>query len=271
MNTHPRAQLGFLDGTADLINTALGNPAGGYSSVTAANALNKREIEKLDVRVLIEDLWKRIAVNWVEAGCQARGGYNWRWNLSPKTAASGEIQSTQKEIILQRKIAGFCGERWANETPTGSGLSGGSRGDPGGLDLAYRDDSGAVFLIELKVDSNTPIHAAFQVVRYGLALTLARLVDKNVPIIIQESPPARSHWRDAKQAHLRVLAPAAYYERYPNLGWFEARIQTAIGEFGPARGLPMTFGFHSFENAVDLREEKDVVARLQDEGRAYPR
>ena len=271
MNTHPGSQLGFLDGTADLINAALNMPAGGYSSKTAATALNQGELEKLDVRVLIEELWKRMAVNWVEAGCQSRGKFNWRWTLSPKTASSEEIQSTQPEIILQRKIAEFSSTSWANETPTGSGLSGGSRGDPGGLDLAYRDNIGDVYLIELKVRSNTPVHAAFQVVRYGLALTLARLVDKNVPIISQEPPSARNQWRDAKQAHLRVLAPTAYYELYPNLGWFEARIHSAIVAFGSARGLPMTFGFQSFENAANLREEKDVVARLDDQGRAYPR
>ena len=101
MNTNPGTQLGFLDGTADLINAALGMPAGGYSSVTAAEALNRGELEKLDLRVheLIEELWKRIAVNWIEAGCQSRGKFNWRF-ICPSLAAEPGDLSLEDDLRL---------------------------------------------------------------------------------------------------------------------------------------------------------------------------
>jgi hypothetical protein len=266
MSTHPGSQIGFLDGTQEIIDSALGNPAGGYTSITAANQLNVQKLSAAEVRCVVKSLWQRMAVNWVEAGCQSRGKVNWRWQLSPLTASSLPLSTTQSEIILQRKVAGFSSERWSNETPTGSGLSGGSRGDPGGLDLAYWKNPD-VYMIELKTGSNTPVSAAFQVVRYGLALVLARLVEESVSIISKAAAPSElsNPWREARNAHLCVLAPTAYYQRWPGLRSFEEDLKGAVGQFGSRRGLPMSFRFRCFESAETLRNEQDVIACLHAE------
>jgi len=249
MNINPVApKRGLCEGIDTLINAALKPPDGptGYRSGTTATQMNRGEPPNLDLRQLVDDMWKRIAVNWVEGGCQSRGKANWRWELRPH----GGESDGQPEVGLQRRIARFIeaeqkarnDKRWSNETPTGSGLSRGGKGDPGGIDLAFKDGR-SVTLIELKVASNTPVSAAFQIVQYGLMLTLARLVHDQVRIITDE------RWKnDVCLANLRVLAPETFYNDYLGLGWFEKRLNAAVIAFGDTHDLPMTFEFRQFDS-----------------------
>ena len=263
MNTPPTPpKRGLPDNIDALINTAVNAPTGpaGYRSITTAKHLNGGEPPDLNLKRLVNELWKQIAVNWVEGRCQARGKFNWRLELRP----TGGESDGQPEVALQRRIARFIenegrAECWSNETPTGSGLSEGASGDPGGLDFAYQDDAGDITLIELKVGSYTPVSAAFQVVIYGLLLTLARLVDKQIKIITNDV------WRDTKHAHLRVLAPTSFYSDYLGLGWFEKRLDEAVSEFGSAHDLPMRFAFREF--TAEPTTESELIERLGEKGK----
>ena len=264
MSTTTNPKRGLLDGLEDLIDNALPAPKG-YTSRTTAIELNRREQPFPDLTTLVEELWRQIVVNWVEGGCQSRGESNWRWEL----LTTGGESKGQAEVALQRTIARFIEsegqrERWSNETPTGSGLSEGAGGDPGGLDLAHKDDDGGVVLIELKIASNTPISAAFQVVQYGLLLTLARLVSKQEQIKIVTDEV----WLNAKHAHLRVLAPASFYSRFLGLQWFEERLDAAVGDFGDAHGLPMSFGFREFDK-LEPQNVSELIERLGDKGKIW--
>lgn len=257
--TSTKQKHGLLDDLKDLIDNALPAPKG-YTSKTTAIKLNRHEQPFPDLTTLIKDLWKQLAVNWVEGRCQSRGKFNWRWQLRPE-GGKGE---NQPEVALQRRIARFIEkaglrERWSNETPTGSGLSEGASGDPGGLDLAHRDGDGGVILIELKVASNTPVSAAFQIVQYGLVLTLARLVDDTVKFIVNDA------WRRAKSAQLLVLAPHSFYSNYLGMGWFEKRLDAAVREFGSAHDLPMRFAFREF--TAEPTTESELIERLGEKGK----
>ncbi len=263
-----KPKRGLLDGLDTLINNALPAPKG-YASKTTALELNRREQPFPDLTTLVESLWRQIVVNWVEGGCQSRGESNWRWKLLTE---KGESEG-QAEVGLQRRIARFIesegqGKHWSNETPTGSGLSEGASGDPGGLDFAHSDGDGGVVLIELKVGSNTPISAAFQIVQYGLMLTMARLVDKQNRIISEDIENNGDVWRNAKHAHLRVLAPASFYSRFLGLQWFEERLDAAVGDFGDVHALPMTFGFREFDPAnLEPTKVSELVERLGEKGK----
>ena len=271
MNTPPTPpKRGLLDGVGALINTTVNAPAGptGYHSVTTAKHLSGGGSPNLDLKRLVNDLWRQIVVNWVEDGCQSRGKNNWRWELRPE-GGKGE---NQPEVALQRKIACFIKEEgqekhWSNETPTGSGLSKSKRGNPGALDLARKHGDKCVDIIELKFKdnekpkdkSNTPISAAFQIVQYGLMLTLARLVNDKVRIIVDDA------WRDAKSAQLLVLAPHSFYLDYLGLGWFEKRLDEAVSEFGSAHGLHMRFAFREF--TAKPTTESELIERLGEKGK----
>jgi len=206
---------------------------------------------------LIQDLWKQIAVNWVEGGCQARGRVNWRWTLQTKRAENNK----RLETVLEREIAGFSNKYWANQIPTASGLSEGLGGGTGHLDLAYSTADEGVVMIELKVRSNNPASAALQLLLYGLVLTLARHVDPQISMI------TNNIWRDAKYADLRVLAPLKYYESFKGLEWFERQLNEAVETFGSTHGLNMSFGFRSFNGDALPANEAAVIKCLGDDGK----
>ena len=271
MNTPPTPpKRGLRDGLDDLIKTAL-NPLGcndGYGSTTTARRINRREPPIPDLKRLVNELWRQIAVNWVEDGCQSRGSFNWRWELR----TTGGEKNRKSEVGLQRKIARLIDEagragHWSSETPTASGLSKSDSGNPGGLDLARKYGDECVDLIELKVvsekgSSYTPIAAAFQIVEYGLMLTLARLVNDKVPIIVDDDVV----WKSLKlRARLLVFAPHEFYSPYLGLRLFEEELDAAVGNFGDAHGLPMSFAFRSFDR--DSLQESELIERLGEKGK----
>lgn len=292
MSTSPNEpKTGLLYGIDALINAAVNAPAGptGYRSVTTARHLNEKKPDDLNLSRLVNDLWSQMVVNWLEGGCQSRGKSNWRWELRPE---GGESEG-QPEVALQRRIARFIDKEgqakdWSNETPTGSGLTKHDSGNPGGLDLARKHGDGCVDLIELKFkskerltdDSNTPVAAAFQVVIYGLLLILARSVDKHMsdgsrPLSLlalarladkEISTITNEVWRNAEHAHLRVLAPATFYSRFLGLRWLEEQLGEAVGNFGTAHGLPMSFRFREFDK-LEPKNVSELIDRLGDKGK----
>jgi hypothetical protein len=98
--------------------------------------------------------------------------------------------------------------------------------------LAFRAGS-AFELIELKAaDGDTPLSAAFQILRYGLAYAFFR---KNLEAVQHENGQPQSPLLDATEIRLRVLAPAAYYKRFDQkqlwLRELEARLDEGVQEF----------------------------------------
>ena len=231
-----------------------------FCSKTTALAHAEGKLRKPQLDELVEDFWKQIVTNWVEGGCQWSGQKNWCWRRSE--TLSEQRQDEDDEVRLNRRLArGLTDGSWSNETPTGSGMGKEGR-EPGGLDLAHHDPSGHVTMIELKTKDSNPMSAAFQLVGYGLFLVLARfthtrLVHKSKPIEIAEE------WRDAKSADLRVLAPAAFYERYLTLGWFQDGLDEAVKHFAEKRNFAMTFQFREFDDAFKREPtEKKLLEAL---------
>ena len=254
----------LLDGVEQLINNTLPVPEGptGYKSKTTAKLLSSQSHPSVNLQKLVEDIWKQMVVNWVEGGCKCRGRSNWRWMLRENI----DPNSTSPEIRLQRKFAKCVGkdeqakERWSNETPTASGFSEGKGGEPGHLDLAYSLSGSHVTLIELKVDANTPVAAAIQLVIYALMLVLAQTVNGQVQII------ADKKWLDFRHANLRVVAPKKYYQNYLGLEWFEDDVNKAVQAFGKGHKLQMNFEFRCLEDANTPTEEM-FVERLGEAGK----
>jgi len=253
MNTTSRTPKALCEGIKDLLDKELhAKPSEELCSKGTALALGgdgAKAMLNMNLVPIIETMWRLIATNWVEAECQWRGNENWRWIPRPNLGV--ERQNTSEEVQLNRTLAGkLPPERWANEIPTASGLAEKGGKEPGGLDLACIRDAlpDRVCMIELKIGSNNPVSAAFQIVTYGLMLNLSRLVHKRLlhdkgPITIADA------WRNAKHADLRVLAPTEFYSEYPKLGWFEDQLNAAVVAFGNTQKLGMSFGFRCFDEA----------------------
>lgn len=253
---------GLLEGIKELLDESLGSKrsTAKLCTDTTALTLGKQDRPTLDLERVVEAMWKQIATNWVEGGCQWRGKENWGWRLCENL----DDKKEQKEVRLNRTLAKFLNripnkDFWANEIPTSSGLAEIGGTETGGLDFAYHRSPDRVFLIELKIDAENPVSAAFQVVIYALFLTLARLIHARLrnPITISDK------WRLAKHADLRVIAPTSYYTRYPKLGWFEDRLNTGVAAFGARQDIAMTFAFCRFDE--EPTDELQLLSALERE------
>lgn len=252
----------LLDGVEQFINAALPVPTGptGYKAKTTADRLNMQPPPSVNLSKLIDDLWRQLVVNWVEGGCKSGGEVNWRWELRDNLSHDNK----SPEVVLQRNLMKLARtdprakERWSNETPTASGLSEDSGGEPGHLDLAYQSSVDHVTLIELKVGSNTPVSAAIQLVIYALMLVLARTVNRQIKV-------TDARWLTFKRADLRVLAPTRFYDAFLGLGWYERDLNEAVRQFGNGHRLEMSFLFRCFENDAELTEDV-VLQRLGNAG-----
>jgi hypothetical protein len=100
-------------------------------------------------------------------------------------------------------------------------------------------------LIQLKVETHTPLSAAVQVLFYGLANVFFQLNrDRVCP------KETGSVLLDVKKIHLRVIAPVAYYERFESatsrLRQFESHLNDGLIHFSEAlnqQECPRIFDF----------------------------
>ena len=223
-----------------------------------------------DGAALIADLYWRMMDNWRDGGCPANPSpENWRFTRHPDFQDAGD--QLGPEVALERTIIQVVDhENWANQIPVDSGILGRASQT---LDLAFRAGS-AFELIELKAaDGDTPLSAAFQILRYGLAYAFFR---KNLEAVQHENGQPQSPLLDATEIRLRVLAPAANYER-SNKSWLpwlrklEARLDQGVKKFSRRclSGVDMKLtgfqfdvfpeGFHWDQNKHDDEEHRREV------------
>lgn len=170
---------------------------------------------------------------------------NWRFteNLHLDTANKSSEKILEKEIARHMRDT----EIWANQVPTCSGYSKGRDGKRA-LDLVKDLGSRCFKFIELKTISNTPVFAAAEVVLYGLTYLLARSHGASWE-------GDRSKILQAKEVHLVVLAPEAFYAHYTisSLQQFERMLDAALADFAKTKilGLRMSFGFEILGQGFD--------------------
>lgn len=190
---------------------------------------------------LFREVCRQIRHNWLTAREQDRwpSTKNWVLRVAPNFTAS---PSLRLEKQLQKQIA-ICleNEGWGNDVPTASGLVN-SGGRQMNVDLAHRIPGGFE-LIELKVNSDTPIEAALQVLRYG-ALYLLYRTEPELALRFRHF-----EMMAAKRIVLEVLAPLAYYrDSLRELRRFaeEVAIEARCHARQVAGGLEMEFRFSAF-------------------------
>lgn len=254
--------MSIFDGMSEILDNALGldddweGNLPRYKHETTLIRLCNESVQDLDGPALIHSLYNRAVENWCTATPDERAhlpiGENWRFEKQLGFAD----HNASPETMLERTIVELADENWANQVPVDSGLLGRSARV---VDLLHR--AGSKFsILELKVESNTPLSAAFQVVMYGAAYLFSRTHALQLRYDVDAKEVLR-----ASEVHLRVLAPAAYYPQ--NCNWlanFEESLSDGLNQFAidwPALGLAaMSFAFESFSEELIWNRETDTTA-----------
>ena len=125
------------------------------------------------------------------------------------------------------------------------------------VDLVHRRDKNTFEFVELKIDSNTPVYAAIEVVIYGLLWLLSRR--DRVTLGYPAGPIL-----DANQLGLSVLAPQSYYSQY-SLEPLAAGINDALHKLGDQHGAKMSFRFTGFPEQFDWPRNPTEYLKISDE------
>lgn len=218
----------LVEGVEQAVCNALG-----IKNLRHKSALFSLEIPPgVDIANVIFDV---IHDNWVRSGAasnQDRSQQNWRWVLQTQIGQANR----SPEVVLERAVAAACSKAgrtdWANQIPVASGLVPRAADGRRAIDLAHRRRDGSYELIELKMASDTPLYAAVELVSYGCLWLLARCYP----------PTRRPQMLNADVVHLRVLAPAQYYDRF-DLSTLERSLNAGLQMLGSTHAADMTFAY----------------------------
>ena len=178
-----------------------------------------------------------------------------------------------QETLLEKAVAMLAHEchmpGWFNQCPVASGIADSHKDRKRAVDLVHLSD-GEARLIELKWTSNTPVHALFQILEYGLAYILARLH-------IRELQLEKRRLMRVKKIRLEVMGPHEFFMEMERADLF-AVMDKAIAKFASERtggALSMSLCALSFPTEficipfTDGREVKEICGNgvLGEEGR----
>lgn len=134
---------------------------------------------------------------WRQPASPSEGNWVWRDAESVPATASPEVR-LERQVIAQGGLDG-----WSYQMSTASGLHGPASGRRRAIDLVHRGEDQRYEFIELKVNSDQPLYAAFEILGYGLAYLHARRHGQR--------GAGRHDVMSAKCIDLVVLGPADWY------------------------------------------------------------
>lgn len=214
-----------------------------------------------DATALIEKIYDKVKSNW-------KKGINYRpstknWRFEPRTNI--DVRNGDPEIKLERAIVSTKTQphiNWANQTPTSSGFAGQRADKHRNIDLIHRCEDGAYEFIELKVNSDTPLYAAMEILQNGVLYIFYRENEQKM----KGGLASQKFLLEATVIHLRVLAPYIYYKEY-KLGWLEESICNGLKAFlaGRTPKLQMDFKFDAFPPWFNSDHAKAICKDLSKE------
>ena len=174
---------------------------------------------------LLSDLYERIAGN-IPARIVRRSGQLWHCRRATCIADRNPSQETVLEKAVAKLAESGHMPGWFNQCPVASGVAGPRSDQRRAVDLVHLSDDTAR-LIELKWASDTPVHALFQILEYGLAYILARLRTKELGL---DDRPLMY----VSHTGLEVVGPRAFFAA---AGWSSlfAVLGKALAEFAEQR------------------------------------
>ena len=168
---------------------------GGKPNKGSAIYLSEHPAMKFDGVLVVDKLYKSLDCS----GWENSKGRNWEWRREAPTyrTASPEV-SLEREIIASDEKG-----QWSCQMSTTSGVQGPYLNKRRAIDLVLRKGADHYAFIELKVDGDNPLYAAFEILGYGLAYLHGR----------------RHGWKgkgtydvmDAREVDLVVLGPHEWW------------------------------------------------------------
>src|SRR6266849_2360299 len=166
---------GLFAGVREAVDHAL--DVSNYATITAGDLLKKQGYGT-ETTTLVSNLFQVIDGNWngaVRTGPRSHSLQNFRWHC-PKPDFSEH--NTSAEVTLERALIRALSKAdrkdWSNQVPLISGIAGPHAFKKCAVDLVHRRGESSFEFVELKVNSDTPVHAAVEVLVYGLLWLLSR-------------------------------------------------------------------------------------------------
>ncbi len=252
------------DGPKSLVNHAQAAAAAmlGVTKLDDPSALLR--LAPFDGAALVDTIHRTIAEDYDRHGASANKNSSketWRW---PSLQPTRNEANPSAETRVERAVADACirlgRHDWGNQVPTASGLLGPTRDRNRSMDLVHRRGKHHFELIELKIESNTPLSAAIQIISYACLWLIAR----------GDRPARPSVLLDADRIDLRVLAPAAYYGRFA-LSDLESALDAGARALGNRHGVTLTFAFDVLDERISptaIPDDATLLALLDRPRRA---
>jgi hypothetical protein len=221
-------------GIDDLIKNRLGVTKH-YRTITAARELADKT-STINGEEFVNALFDGLRNYWLRAPPAAKASKeNFRWRVPKCDYDKGENKSP--ETILERKLMCACEkagrDTWSNQVPVLSGRR--------AVDLVNKISGGFEF-IELKVESNTPLHAAIEILINGIFWLLARQ-DRTHPNY-PDNPILNS-----STLCLSTLAPEIFYTNLPSSS-FASALNSGVSALGERHDVVMRFQQMKFPEGV---------------------
>lgn len=196
-------------------------------------------------------------------GWSGQKGSNWVWRHAPPEYTDGHSD----EVSLERAVAAHDVDAWGCQMSTSSGVQGPHLHRRRAIDLVRFIGVGHYAFVELKVGSDNPLYAAFEILGYALAYLHAK----------------SNGWAgmgahnvfDAERIELTILGPDCWY-MYDKRGadkkfeykleWLADEIANSLNEFVKAElnGMPtFTMKFRSFSGGTRDQQAADICRRAE--------
>ncbi len=234
----------------EVVSLLDGNP----KHKSMAILLSEKPRHQFDGIAVVERLYRSLDCD----GWQASYGQNWVW----RTEAPA-YQTLSPEVAMEREIVAMdTNGQWTCQMSTASGVQGPSLHKRRAIDLVRRTGPDRYRFIELKVDSDNPLYATFEILGYGLAYLHAR----------------ENHWKGAgpydvmraSDVELVVLGPGDWY-RYKTSRTAKQRLRYQLDWLTDTlnQGFSTLFGSTprmvlSFDKFTDLGDPEATAKRIVD-------
>jgi hypothetical protein len=230
----------ILDGVNDQIDSALCLRRAGSDPRygTRSGLVEVMPLIEENALSLIESIRDRIQGNWNHADQHSRSEQNWRFTKNK----GSDPGNGSKEVQYERRLVSIPedvwpdSKNWANQVPVASGLAGANCDRRRCIDVVHKRGDCEYDFIELKIDSNTPLYAAMEILVYGILYVFYRESDC---LLEYRYNHEQENMLLADSIHLMVAAPSRYYsDAYRDvrntkvdLSWLEPSLNRALAQF----------------------------------------
>lgn len=236
-----------------------------YEHKRSCIALSNALYNQFDGYGLIAAIYDRIEKNLMRRPNREPSSENWKLcsvnRLSAKSENIKKNKNTSDEVTLERAIVERWPTEWTYQMPVASGLFGSTSDKRRSVDLVYikEKDNRNFDFVELKIESDSPLYAAMEILGYGLVYYASRQdTAKNLKYDSKDLAVL-----EASKISLCVLAPDDFYKYknlYYNLEWLQDAINKGLQKLDKGN-LKMEFRFEKFlfpwnhnMSAIDLPE-----------------